>query len=343
MPAEVPIPPNRLSAGSSAREANVRAFTAEHAELVEWLYARAAAGRWGLPRGRFAQALQRSVQGRFREERVRAEELRSYLESLHLQDLALACACSAGIAEAWEYFLREYREELYSAARAILGRRAGGDEAQARDLADSLYTDLYGVGTRGSDGQPGTAGAAERKPLLDYFHGRSKLSTWLRAVLAQRHVDALRAARRIEPLDEQDKAQARRVARGARRDETPDPDRARIVALLQAVLLDALGALEPRDRLRLAYYYVHERTLAEIGRLLGEHEATASRHLERARRQVRSQVERALREGRGGAGGLTEAQIASAFQYALEDWPFDLTRALDEGHPRSANAPERKG
>ena len=60
---------------------------------------------------------------------------------------------------------------------------------------------------------------------------------------------------------------------------------------MQAALTVALGGLDPRDRLRLAYYYADDRTLAEIGRLLGEHEATVSRKLERTRGDVRARVE----------------------------------------------------
>ncbi len=52
----------------------------------------------------------------------------------------------------------------------------------------------------------------------------------------------------------------------------------------------------PRDRLRLAYYYVDDLTLAQIGKLLGEHEATVSRKLERTRADLKRCVEVALRE-----------------------------------------------
>ena len=38
----------------------------------------------------------------------------------------------------------------------------------------------------------------ERQSLFRYFHGRSSLATWLRAVLAQRVVDAVRVERRLE-------------------------------------------------------------------------------------------------------------------------------------------------
>ena len=94
--------------------------------------------------------------------------------------------------------------------------------------------------------------------------------------------------------------------------------------MLQAVLQAALAALAPRDRLRLAYYYVEGLTLAQIGKLLAEHEATVSRKLERTRREIRKQVEAALRREKK----LSDAQLRLCYEYAREEWPFDLTRAL---------------
>lgn len=304
-------------------------FLSSHARLVEWLLAKAQASRWGLTRARFAQSLYRSVEHRFYGACPSDAEVAAYLESLHAEDLALACACSDGSERAWEHFMRNYRQDLYAAARAITGH-AGADEERVRDLADSLYAELYGLESRGSGAD------ARRRSLFDYFHGRSKLSTWLRAVLAQRHVDALRAGQHTEPLEEQE-AEA---LPSHRRDAPPDPDRSRYVALLQAALLAALAALSPRDRLRLTYYYVHEMTLAQIGRIVGEHEATTSRHLDRTRRDLRQHVERALRDGCGSVDGaapsgkLSDAQIRLCFEYALEEWPFDLTRALSAETPR---------
>ena len=51
--------------------------------------------------------------------------IQSYLESLHVADLALACACSAGSDEAWDFFVRQFRPELYRAARSIAGEGGG--------------------------------------------------------------------------------------------------------------------------------------------------------------------------------------------------------------------------
>ena len=40
----------------------------------------------------------------------------------------------------------------------------------------------------------------ERQSLLRYFHGRSSLGTWLRALLAQRQVDRIRQTLRLDSL-----------------------------------------------------------------------------------------------------------------------------------------------
>jgi len=315
-------------------------FVSAQPELVEWLHSKAQGARWGVTRARFAQALQRSLESRFRGASPTPVEVAAYLETLHAEDLALACACSDGHEKAWEHFLQHYRQELYAAARAILGGRAhGGGEARARELADSIYAELFmgssagdarGSGSSESDGALAGAGS-HRRPLLDYYHGRSKLSTWLRAVLAQRHVDSLRAGRRTESLDAPDLGPDGQARQRELRDPrpAPDPERAQLLSLLQGALQEALAGLEPRDRLRLAFYYVQELTLAEIGRILGEHEATVSRKLESTRRDLRSQVLRALTTQKG----LSEAQIHVCLEYAVEEYPFDLTRALSRETP----------
>jgi RNA polymerase sigma-70 factor, ECF subfamily len=265
---------------------------------------------WGLTREQLQAALERSIAHRFCGASPDPKSVGSYLETLHLEDLALACACSAGNPAAWDLFVAKYRPELYRAARAIAGSSRG--EEAARELADSLYADLYGF--RDPRG--------ERESLFDYFHGRSKLGTWLRALLAQRYVDEYRRTRRIEPLDEP----ANGDDRGARAapNPPPDPERGRYLAMMQAALMAALDALAPRDRLRLAYYYVEDLTLAQIGRLIGEHESTVSRHLDRTRHGLRRQMDAALREEKK----LSEAQLRLCYEYAREEWPFDLTRVL---------------
>jgi hypothetical protein len=91
-----------------------------------------------------------------------------------------------------------------------------------------------------------------------------------------------------------------------------------------------VSALQPRDRLRLSAYYVQDLTLAQVGRLLQEHEATVSRQLARTRRAIRADVERTLRE----EAGLDEAQVAECLAaVAADPGPLDLTRLFRGADP----------
>lgn len=211
-------------------------------------------------------------------------------ESDHQADVALAAACAAGDEAAWERFVRELRPGLYRAADAI--DPTGG----ARDLADALFAELFGMRER--DGQ--------RQSLFKYFQGRSSLATWLRAVLAQRHVDRIRATRRLVPLPDDDVPPQGRAIR-LTAPAAPDPDEAGCRSAVRLALADAIGRLEPRDRLRLGCYYVQDLTLSAIGKMFGEHEATASRHLTRIRRELRTTVEVLMRDTHGfAAPSLTD-------------------------------------
>lgn len=285
---------------------------------AEQRFREAGARRWGVSQSEFVDALERSVARAFAGRTPADSEIDRYCGSLHLADLALACACASGHESAWDHFVLEFRPALYRAADAIA---PGGG---AREVADALYAELFGVKERGTAGQS----------LFHYFHGRSSLATWLRSLVTQRYVDRLRATRRLDPLPE-DASSAAIPARPS----PPDPDRPRFAAAMRTALGLAIAALVPRDRLRLGCYYAQEMTLAQIGRLTGEHEATVSRHLTRTRRTIRDAVEQRLRDEHGfGEREITEcfASIsADAGAIDLGEWmPADDLRK-DPGVDRS--------
>ncbi len=257
-----------LSRPLDANAADASEAINDRPAMLESLYAQANAAQWMLSPGQFAAALKRSAQKALAPMAATAERLEQYLQALHLEDLALATACSSGIEAAWEHFIATYRTYLRSAAAAILRCKQGS--AEASDLADSLFSELYGL----ADGK------TEERSLFRYFHGRSSLKTWLRAVLAQRHIDSIRAGRRFEELAEDETGDGQGKTLLGPQLQPSDPHRERYVALFTGALQSALELLEPRERERLRLYYAEEKTLAEIGRLLGEHESSVSRHLD---------------------------------------------------------------
>jgi RNA polymerase sigma-70 factor len=305
------------------------------ASLAEWLYAQSQAGRWGLARERFVAVLERSAKKRLTVGDATPKQLEEFLGALHLEDLALATACADGCEAAWEHFYATFRSYLHAAAAAILRRDSGS--AEACELADSLFAELYGL----------AIGKGSERSLFRYFHGRSSLKTWLRAVLAQRHIDSIRAGRRFEELGEEDGENARQKTPAGPQLSPPDPHRQRYIALFTRALEAALDQIEPQEKERLRLYYTEEKTLAEIGKLLGEHESSVSRHLERARQHLRKEVENILRRGfisaNGSAAqpGLSDAEIALCFEYSAVDTPIDLDKLLPRSKQQGPPAGKR--
>lgn len=291
--------------------------------LVSSLFSQSGAGRWRLSRGQFVGGLERSARKRFPDGPPGRARLEQYLLTLHAEDLALTTACLEGREAAWEYFVQEYRSYLRAAAGVIT--KASGYGANPQELADSLFSDLFGL----VDGKRG------ERSLFRYFHGRSSLKTWLRTVLAQRHVDQIRAQRRLESLDAGD---GEKPALPPERVQQPllDPYRSHYQSCFAAALRHALQSLSAGDRERLELYYAREMKLAEIGRQLGEHESSVSRSLERIRRELREQTEKSLRE----SFSLSEAEIEQCFEYAAEEALLDFRQVFPKA--KSGSPPAKR-
>jgi RNA polymerase sigma factor (sigma-70 family) len=313
----VPQPPQekKPSPGSSS-------LLAACEPLVASLYSQSGAARWGLSQSQLACGLERSLRKRFQDGAPSPDRLEEYLLTLHLEDLALTTACIEGSEAAWEYFIEEYRGYLRAAAGAIT--KASRYGANPQELADSLFSDLFGL----MDGKRGD------RSLFRYFHGRSSLKTWLRTVLAQRHVDTIRSQRRMESLDAEDGEKPVLPKERVQQQPLQDPHRAHYLACFSASMQHCLKLLHPGDRERLELYYARQMKLAEIGRQLGEHESSVSRNLERIRRELRALAEQHLHD----VFSLSDAEIHQCFEYAAEDVPIDFQQLFPDAKPSTSHA-----
>lgn len=181
----------------------------------------------------------------------------AFLASLHLEELVLARACANGSERAWEVFLTRYRTVLYDAAYGLFREASAG-----RELADSMYYELYVSAAEG-----------KRRSKLDYYYGRGSLGGWLRVVVKQEYFNRSRKTKRETSLDDATEEGEQFAA--------PEPEAAPADTRLNAAVSEALGGLDPDDRLVLSAYFLDGRTLAQIAKLLGVHESTISRKLER--------------------------------------------------------------
>lgn len=239
------------------------------AELAAELCEKSCAGKYGLAPETFALVLEQVVH-KYLPVAATSAEVREMCSGLRVEELALARGCAAGNDRAWEIFLTRYRATLYDAARGIVR-----EEGRAKELADSLYADLYGMKANGG----------ERVSKLTSYMGRGSLAGWLRTVLAREYVNRYRAARRLVSLEEQTEAGVQFAAK------TPEPAvPAANESRLETAIDAALQGLGPEEKFILAAYYLDGRTLAEIARALRVHESTISRKLEKIARNLRKTI-----------------------------------------------------
>ena len=241
-------------------------------------------------------------------------ELRTFFLSLRIDELALARACAAGSNSAWEIFLTRYREKLYLSALRI-----AREDSAARELADTLYADLYGTNIR--DG--------ERVSKLASYTGRGSLEGWLRTVLAQEYVNRYRRTKRLVSLEEESEEGIQFRA------PEPEPVAPADHRLAQATD-EVLAMLSADDRMVLSAYYLDERTLAEIARMLGVHESTISRKLDKLAKSLRKQIIGSLTRR-----GMSRRQAEEAMELDVRDLQVDIRRSLAQESPAPAFSEKR--
>ena len=251
-----------------------------------------------------------------------AKEVGAFIDALHADELLLVVACERGDAAAWDDLVGQYRATVLSAARS-----ASAGEAEAEELAGSVWAELYGLRER-ADGRP--AGK------LAYYSGCGSLGGWLRAVVGQLAVDRRRRTSRLvqtEEPSEFDRAAADSHEQdGWRPAAPPDPESALAESdsarAIEEALARALQGLDAEDRLLVRLYYFDGLKLKEAGAVLGVHEATASRRLTRIHVEVRRRVEATL----AGERRWTREEVARTLaEVARAHTDADLSAMLAPG------------
>ena len=269
------------------------------AELLAALHARSGGEKYGLSPESFALVLS-SVAMKYLPAEASQSDTRAFLLTLRVEELALARACAAGDNAAWEVFLTRYREKLYHSALRI-----ARDDAAARELADGLYGELYGA-----------SGEAERVSKLASFSGRGSLEGWLRTVLAQEFVNRYRRTKRLVSLDQE--------LEGGAQFSAPETEPATAVdPRLETCTDAALAALSSEDRFVLAAYYLDRRPLAQVARMLGVHESTISRKVDKLAKTLRKKILAGLmRQGMG------RSEAEQALEVDVRDLQLNIRGSL---------------
>ena len=288
--------------------------SAELGRVLNELYQKSRGAEYGLTVEAFEQVVQ-EVLAKYLPANASPSQTHDLCSSLRVEELALARACAAGHERAWEVFLTRYREKLYTIAGYI-----AKESSAARELADSIYADLYGTTTR----------EGKRNSKLASYTGRGSLEGWLRTVMAQEFVNRYRRQRRTVSLDEESEEGAQFAA------ANPEPAIA-VDPRIEKATDEALSELSSEDKFVLASYFLDSRTLAEIARVLQVHESTISRKVDKLAKLLRKRILAGL-----GKQGMSRRQAEEALEVDVRDLRVNLRSRLVQESASPAFS-EKKG
>jgi RNA polymerase sigma-70 factor len=210
------------------------------------------------------------------------ETAAQFLKSLRWQELFLTTACAEGDEIAWQIFQSQYQSVIQKTARCC-----AENISDARELSDSLMTDLF---------LPAHSESRKKDSKIGQYHGMGSLEGWIKVVVSRMAIDQIRSQQKqvswedleIEPVAAHSSANTAELVE--------ELDNQKAASLFTTSLKYAVDQLSPQERLVLNLYYLQNVNLKEIGRLLKVHESTASRTVDRIKKQVRQSVEKYLRD-----------------------------------------------
>jgi RNA polymerase sigma-70 factor len=194
-------------------------------------------------------------------EDITVDEVKSFLNEIQADDLFMALACASGSERAWWEFDQHHRAYLERVARHL-----ASSEANAQDVVDTVYVELYG--TRVVDG--------ERVSKFATYSGRGSLRGWLRTVIWHSLVDLHRTSHDEVSLDEMTEnvgegrvqASYAEPSLGGESEMLDHLTRERYRKATLSAIENAFGSLDDHEKLLLLYYHVENLKLREIAKLV---------------------------------------------------------------------------
>jgi RNA polymerase sigma-70 factor (ECF subfamily) len=197
------------------------------------------------------------------------------LDSLHAEDLYLACACARKDARAITYFEDKYNPEVPSYVGQIDRSPTFLDEVR-QDLRQKLFV-------------PATDGA---RPKICEYTGRGPLGAWLRVVAVRL---ALNMRRRPKHTVETEGDGAPVL-----RSPNPDPELDYLKTRYKDEFKDAfqstLAELSSDERNVLKLHYIDGLNIDEIGTAYRVHRSTVARWLAHSREKIMDETKKRLTE-----------------------------------------------
>jgi len=167
-------------------------------------------------------------------------------------DETLLRSIAAGDRTAMQVIYSRHNLRVY---RFIL--RIVRDASQAEDLTSQVFLDVWRTANQ--------------------FEGRSQVSTWLLSIARFKALTALRQ-RRHEDIDQEDVLEIADVA------DTPEASLER--ATTSAILRACIGKLSAAHREIINLVYYHEKSVEEVGQILGIPQSTVKTRMFYARKQL---------------------------------------------------------
>ena len=201
--------------------------------------------------------------------------LAASLDTLHAEDLYLACACAAGDDRALAAFEAEFLPQVADYVAQIERDPVFVDEVRQR-LRERLFVSAE-VGAR---------------PRICEYTGRGALGAWLRVVAVRLALNLRRRAHPTVPADGEDAP--------ALRSPAPDPEvdylKTRYGEEFRAAFRATLGTLSQDERNLLKLHYLDGLNIDEIGVAYRVHRATVARWLAQARERILTETRNRLAE-----------------------------------------------